>query len=156
VIVKKRKKRKKTKLRFFWNKAKKNEYNRFSTIEDLPLLLLTLPFKTQVSPHHVCIVQPASPLQSNFQKISALAILLYSITSFHFYITYENSEKINKKSGYLHQTFFTFNRFLTVQASKYLLYSIEAPCQNTSPPHPLHRPHRKAAKAVQQSDSACV
>jgi hypothetical protein len=31
-------KRKKTKLRFFWSKAKKNEYNRSSTIEDLPLL----------------------------------------------------------------------------------------------------------------------
>jgi hypothetical protein len=32
-------KRKKTKLRFFWKKAKKNEYNRSSSIEDLPLLL---------------------------------------------------------------------------------------------------------------------
>jgi hypothetical protein len=32
-------KRKKTKLRFFWSKAKKNEYIRSSTIEDLPLLL---------------------------------------------------------------------------------------------------------------------
>jgi len=31
-------KRKKTKLRFFLNKAKKNEYNRSATIEDLPLL----------------------------------------------------------------------------------------------------------------------
>jgi hypothetical protein len=30
-------KRKKTKLRFFWNKAKKNEYNRSAIIEDLPL-----------------------------------------------------------------------------------------------------------------------
>ncbi len=35
------KKRKKTNLRFFWNKAKKNEYNRPATIEDLPLLLVT-------------------------------------------------------------------------------------------------------------------
>ena len=33
-------KRKKTKLRFFWNKAKKNEYNRSAIIEDLPLLSL--------------------------------------------------------------------------------------------------------------------
>jgi hypothetical protein len=33
-------KRKKTKLRFFKNKAKKNEYNRSATIEDLPLLAL--------------------------------------------------------------------------------------------------------------------
>jgi hypothetical protein len=32
-------KRKKTKLRFFWKESKKNEYNRSSTIEDLPLLL---------------------------------------------------------------------------------------------------------------------
>jgi hypothetical protein len=32
-------KRKKTKLRFLWSKAKKNEYNRSTTIEDLPLLL---------------------------------------------------------------------------------------------------------------------
>jgi hypothetical protein len=31
-------KRKKTKLRFLWKEAKKNEYNRSSTIEDLPLL----------------------------------------------------------------------------------------------------------------------
>ncbi len=29
------------KLRFFGKKAKKNEYNRSSSIEDLPLLLLT-------------------------------------------------------------------------------------------------------------------
>jgi hypothetical protein len=35
-------KRKNTKLRFFFNKAKKNEYNRSSTIEDLPLLVCTL------------------------------------------------------------------------------------------------------------------
>ncbi len=34
----KEEKRKKTKLRSFLNKAKKNEYNRSSTIEDLPLL----------------------------------------------------------------------------------------------------------------------
>ncbi len=33
---------KKTKLRFFSNKAKKNKNNRSSTIEDLPLLLSTL------------------------------------------------------------------------------------------------------------------
>ncbi len=32
-------KRKKTNLRFFLNKAKKNEYNRSATIEDLPLLI---------------------------------------------------------------------------------------------------------------------
>jgi hypothetical protein len=32
-------KRKKANLRFFFNKAKKNEYNRSTTIEDLPLLL---------------------------------------------------------------------------------------------------------------------
>jgi hypothetical protein len=36
-----REKRKKTKLRFFWNKAKKNEYNRSAIIEDLPLLVGT-------------------------------------------------------------------------------------------------------------------
>ncbi len=33
---------KKTKLRFFWSEAKKNEYNRSSTIEDLPLLNRTI------------------------------------------------------------------------------------------------------------------
>ncbi len=38
VIVKKRKNEKKTKLRFLWSKAKKNECNRSTTIEDLPLL----------------------------------------------------------------------------------------------------------------------
>ncbi len=31
-------KRKKNEASFLWNKAKKNEYNRSSTIEDLPLL----------------------------------------------------------------------------------------------------------------------
>jgi hypothetical protein len=36
-------KRKKTKLRFFWKEAKKNEYNRSSTIEDLPLLVWIAP-----------------------------------------------------------------------------------------------------------------
>jgi hypothetical protein len=35
--------KRKNKASFFWGKkAKKNEYNRSSTIEDLPLLLLTL------------------------------------------------------------------------------------------------------------------
>ena len=35
-------KRKKTKLRLLKNKAKKNEYNRSATIEDLPLLFRTI------------------------------------------------------------------------------------------------------------------
>ncbi len=39
-------KRKKTKLRFFRNKAKKNEYNRSATIEDLPLLVGTKDFRS--------------------------------------------------------------------------------------------------------------
>ncbi len=32
-------KRKKRRFELFWNEAKKNEYNRSSAIEDLPLLL---------------------------------------------------------------------------------------------------------------------
>jgi hypothetical protein len=40
VIVKKRK-NKKNEASFFFNKAKKNEYNRSSTIKDLPLLVST-------------------------------------------------------------------------------------------------------------------
>jgi len=37
--VKKRKYKKRS-FNFYWNKAKNNEYNRSSTIEDLPLLLV--------------------------------------------------------------------------------------------------------------------
>jgi hypothetical protein len=48
-------KRKKTKLRFFLNKAKKNEYNRSATIEDLPLL-------TEDTVSHVGIFDPSCEL----------------------------------------------------------------------------------------------
>ncbi len=43
MIVKKRKNEKKRSFVLFWNIAKKNEYNRSSTIEDLPLLNTTPP-----------------------------------------------------------------------------------------------------------------
>jgi hypothetical protein len=43
-------KRKKNEASFFWNKAKKNEYNRSATIEDLPLLLKTTR-KNRTSPN---------------------------------------------------------------------------------------------------------
>ncbi len=45
-------KRKKTKLRFFWSTAKKNEYNRSATIEDLPLLLLTTSIHSYLARSH--------------------------------------------------------------------------------------------------------
>jgi hypothetical protein len=45
--VKKRKYKKRS-FNFYWNEAKNNEYNRSSTIEDLPLLLVLTVLKSLI------------------------------------------------------------------------------------------------------------
>ena len=56
-------KTKKNEASFFLNKAKKNEYNRSATIEDLPLLV-PISSTSEAAPDELCDVEDSDPVSS--------------------------------------------------------------------------------------------